>query len=256
MLRVLMASLLALIIATPASADHRDGQNNWNIWGSKWSQKYKKKRYHAAKRKPAYQANYTGWNWPLPANASEPKPWKKGKMGPAVMSGGGRPNIFPKTPPVVKFRGKYSKASIVIDTAGRKLYYVLGSGKAYRYPISVGRSGFSWTGTKKITAKKAWPDWHPPAEMRKRKPSLPKKMTGGVNNPLGAKALYLGNSLYRIHGTNNVKSIGRAASSGCFRMMNAHVEHLSRIAKVGTTVRVLKRLPKSVVAGPSTAWKG
>ena len=115
--------------------------------------------------------------------------------------------------------------------------------RAYRYPISVGRDGFNWTGTETISRKQAWPDWYPPAEMRERDPSLPEKMTGGVKNPLGAMALYLGNSLYRIHGTNDVKSIGQAQSSGCFRMLNAAVVHLASIAEVGTIVAVVDALP-------------
>ncbi len=166
----------------------------------------------------------------------------KKKRGPKVASGGPKPYIAPAAPKTVKFSKGYDKGAIVIDTKGRKLYYVLGSGRAYAYPIAVGKSGFSWTGTKKITAKKDWPDWRPPAEMRQRKPELPELMHGGLNNPLGAKALYLGSSLYRIHGTNNAQSIGTASSSGCFRMHNAHVVHLAGLAKVGTTVYVKHKL--------------
>jgi len=135
-------------------------------------------------------------------------------------------------------------SSIVIDTAGRKLYYILGNGQAYAYPISVGREGFNWTGTEKISRKQAWPDWYPPKEMRQRDPRLPDKMTGGIRNPLGAMALYLGTTLYRIHGTNDVKSIGQAESSGCFRMLNSAVLHLTEIADTGTTVTVVASLPK------------
>ena len=134
--------------------------------------------------------------------------------------------------------------TVVIDTAGRKLYYVINATSAYRYPISVGRDGFTWTGTEKISRVADWPDWHPPKEMRERDASLPEKMTGGLRNPLGAKALYLGNSLYRIHGTNDLKTIGYAASSGCFRMMNHHVVHLASLAGVGTTVHVVRSLSR------------
>ena len=112
------------------------------------------------------------------------------------------------------------------------LYFILSPTEAYQYPISVGREGFSWTGTEVISRKQEWPDWHPPKEMIARDPRLPDKMTGGIKNPLGALALYLGNTLYRIHGTNDPKSIGRAASSGCFRMMNEHVLHLASLAGV------------------------
>jgi lipoprotein-anchoring transpeptidase ErfK/SrfK len=112
--------------------------------------------------------------------------------------------------------------------------------KALSYPVSVGREGFSWTGTQRITRVANWPDWHPPAEMRQRDPRLPEKMTGGIRNPLGAKALYLGSTLYRIHGTSDARSIGRAASSGCFRMHNRHVVDLARRVGVGTKVVVIK----------------
>lgn len=171
---------------------------------------------------------------------------KTSKKGPDKMDGGGKPGIGAVPPPTVSFPNGYGAGTIVIDTAGRKLYYVLSSSKAYRYPIAVGKQGFAWTGTQKISRKVPWPDWRPPAEMLARKPHLPKYMTGGVRNPLGAMALYLGNSLYRIHGTNDVKSIGTAASSGCIRMTNGHVMHLAKIAGIGTTVRVLSRLPSNI----------
>jgi hypothetical protein len=109
----------------------------------------------------------------------------------------------------------------------------------------VGREGFNWTGTETVSRKQAWPDWYPPAEMRERDPALPAKMTGGLKNPLGAMALYLGTSLYRIHGTNDVASIGSAQSSGCFRMLNSAVVHLASITEIGTTVTVVASLPDS-----------
>src|SRR5690606_17011715 len=167
----------------------------------------------------------------------------------AVSQGGPRPHISAVAPPVVSFPNSYGKGTIVIDTAGRSLYYVLSPQRAYRYPVSVGKTGFSWTGTQSISRKVSWPDWYPPEEMRKRSPELPVRMTGGIRNPLGAMALYLGNTLYRIHGTNDVKSIGRAASSGCFRMRNAHVLHLARLAGVGTTVKVVRSLPRGGANG-------
>lgn len=171
---------------------------------------------------------------------------KKLKKGPAEMSGGGKPSISPVAPKTVSFPNSYGAGKIVIDTAGRRLYYVLSSSSAYQYPIAVGKAGFAWSGTQSISRKVAWPDWRPPAEMLQRKPHLPQYMTGGVRNPLGAMALYLGNSLYRIHGTNDVSSIGTAASSGCIRMTNGHVMHLSKIAGIGTTVHVLSKLPKNI----------
>lgn len=160
---------------------------------------------------------------------------------PEHMTGGAQPQITPLAPPIVDLEKPERAGTIIIDTRGRRLFYVLADNKAYQYPISVGRIGFTWTGTERISRVADWPSWTPPAEMLVRQPWLPKTMTGGVNNPLGAKALYLGNSLYRIHGTNDPKSIGFASSSGCFRMMNNHVAHLATLAGVGTEVRVVSR---------------
>ena len=158
---------------------------------------------------------------------------------PKFMDGGEKPNIAPAKPPVVYLEKNEPPGTIIVDTGGRKLYYVLPGKEAYAYPISVGRDGFTWTGTEKISRIVSWPSWTPPPEMRQRQPGLPITVSGGVINPLGAKALYLGNSIYRIHGTNNERSIGKASSSGCFRLMNEHVTHLATLARVGTTVRVV-----------------
>lgn len=179
------------------------------------------------------------------------------RPGGGIREGGPRPVIEVTAPPVVAFTHNFPANSIVIDAGERKLYYVLGAGKAYAYPVSVGREGFNWTGTEVISRKQAWPDWHPPAEMRDRDPSLPEKMTGGISNPLGAMALYLGNTLYRIHGTNDVKSIGRAESSGCFRMLNSDVLHLASISEIGTSVSVVQSLrpPQQVSQAPAPASK-
>jgi lipoprotein-anchoring transpeptidase ErfK/SrfK len=173
----------------------------------------------------------------------EPEGRRRRGPGPKLLDGGGRPAISPMQPTTVSFPNTFAPGTIVIDTAGRRLFLTRSKTQAYRYPISVGREGFAWTGTEKISRIADWPDWHPPKEMRQRDPSLPEKMTGGVRNPLGAKALYLGNSLYRIHGTNSAQSIGRANSSGCFRMMNGHVVDLARRVQVGTTVIVRRGLP-------------
>ncbi len=181
---------------------------------------------------------------------------KKLAKGPANMSGGGTPNISAVAPPKVSFPNSYGSGTVVIDTAGRRLYYVLSSSSAYRYPIAVGRQGFTWTGTQKISRKVAWPDWTPPAEMLERKPELPGHMEGGIRNPLGAMALYLGSSLYRIHGTNDVKTIGQAASSGCIRMTNGNVMHLAGIAGVGTTVHVLNKLPSNIAKAANSGADG
>jgi lipoprotein-anchoring transpeptidase ErfK/SrfK len=171
---------------------------------------------------------------------------QRSTLGGSMRDGGPRPEIHAQAPAVVAFPYDFAPSSIVIDTSGRRLYYVLGNNQAYMYPISVGREGFNWTGMETISRKQAWPDWYPPGEMRQRDPRLPEKMMGGTRNPLGAMALYLGTTLYRIHGTNDVKSIGQAQSSGCFRMMNSAVVHLASVAEVGTPVAVVAALPKGV----------
>ncbi len=161
---------------------------------------------------------------------------------PKLLDGGARPEIAPIGPERMRFESRYGPGTIIVDTAGRQLLLTQANGTALRYPISVGRDGFSWTGEEKVSRIAEWPDWHPPAEMRERDPKLPEKMTGGLKNPLGAKALYLGNSLYRIHGTNDAKTIGRASSSGCFRMLNGHVIDLAERVGVGTKVVVVSSL--------------
>ena len=128
--------------------------------------------------------------------------------------------------------------TIVVSTTERRMYYVLGDGKAIRYGVGVGRPGFEWSGTKTITAKREWPDWRPPSEMLKRRPDLPRYMPGGPENPLGARAMYLGSSLYRIHGSNEPDTIGQAVSSGCIRMLNDDVVDLYSRATVGAQVIV------------------
>ncbi|MFT3731163.1 MAG: L,D-transpeptidase [Hyphomicrobium sp.] len=164
------------------------------------------------------------------------------------VSGGARPPIRAVAPPKVAFSAGYAPGSIVIDTSARKLYYVLSSNTAYAYPIGVGRQGFAWTGKEKVSRIADWPDWYPPADMRQRRPELPVRMLGGIRNPLGAKAIYLGNTLYRIHGTNEPKSIGTAASSGCFRMMNENVLHLASLVHVGTEVTIVRSLGRNVAS--------
>ncbi len=129
--------------------------------------------------------------------------------------------------------------TIIIDTSHTYLYLVLGRGKALRYGIGVGREGFTWSGTERISRMKQWPDWFPPKEMIERQPYLPRFMAGGESNPLGARALYLGNTLYRIHGTNQPSTIGTFVSSGCIRLVNADIEDLYDRVTIGTRVVVL-----------------
>mgnify|MGYP001470658849 CR=1 FL=1 len=138
----------------------------------------------------------------------------------------------------VSYSGKEAPGTIVINTAERKLYLVQDSGNAFRYSIGVGRVGFQWKGTHKVSAKKEWPTWTPPPQMRARQKGLPAQMAGGEDNPLGARAMYLGSTLYRIHGSNDPDSIGQAESSGCFRMTNDDVKDLYERVAVGTTVIV------------------
>jgi lipoprotein-anchoring transpeptidase ErfK/SrfK len=140
---------------------------------------------------------------------------------------------------VVAYDGKHAPGTLVIDTPNKFLYLVQGDGKAMRYGIGVGRPGFTWAGVKSITRKAEWPDWTPPPEMLKRRPDLPRHMAGGPENPLGARAMYLGSSLYRIHGSNEPWTIGTAVSSGCIRMRNEDVIDLYGRVKVGTKVVVI-----------------
>jgi hypothetical protein len=143
---------------------------------------------------------------------------------------------IPRT--VVNYAERHRPGTIVIKTTERRLYYVLGNGQAIQYGIGVGRDGFTWSGVKTVSAKREWPDWTPPAEMLKRRPDLPRFMRGGPENPLGARAIYLGSTLYRIHGSNEPETIGTAASSGCFRLTNEDVIDLYERVRVGSTVIV------------------
>jgi lipoprotein-anchoring transpeptidase ErfK/SrfK len=140
---------------------------------------------------------------------------------------------------LVDYRTSHPAGTIVVDTANTYLYLVLGNGKAMRYGIGVGREGFTWAGEERISGMKEWPDWHPPADMIERQPYLPRFMAGGPGNPLGARALYLGKSLYRIHGTNQPSTIGQFVSSGCIRLLNQDIEDLYGRVTVGTRVVVL-----------------
>ena len=139
---------------------------------------------------------------------------------------------------IVSYKRSHRPGTIVISTRKRTLHYVLPGGKAIRYGIGVGRQGFQWSGHTRISRKAEWPGWTPPAAMRRRQPGLPKYMPGGIRNPLGARALYLGSSIYRIHGTNAPQTIGRAVSSGCIRMVNNEVIDLYNRAKIGARVIV------------------
>jgi lipoprotein-anchoring transpeptidase ErfK/SrfK len=140
---------------------------------------------------------------------------------------------------LVELDTKYAPGTIVISTSERRLYFVTQPGEAMEYGVGVGRPGFSWSGVQKVSAKKEWPSWTPPAAMLKRRPDLPRYMSGGPDNPLGARAMYLGSSEYRIHGSNEPDTIGQAVSSGCIRMTNEDVVDLYSRVKVGARVIVL-----------------
>ncbi len=141
---------------------------------------------------------------------------------------------------VVSFAGNERPGTIIIRTGERRLYYVLPDHQALRYGVGVGRPGFTWRGVTRIANKREWPDWTPPAQMLRRRPDLPRHMKGGIDNPLGARAMYLGGTLYRIHGSNEPDTIGQAVSSGCIRMTNEDVMDLYARAHVGTRVIVTR----------------
>src|SRR6516225_4074163 len=154
---------------------------------------------------------------------------------------------------LVYYRTKEPTGTIIIETANAHLYLVLGNGKALRYGIGVGREGFTWAGTEKISRMAEWPDWRPPEEMIGRQPYLPRFMAGGPGNPLGARALYLGKTVYRIHGTNQPSTIGTFVSSGCIRLTNEDVMDLYRRVRVGTLVVVLPGAPSPAMRPPVAA---
>lgn len=228
MLRKLLGVLVLTGLAQSASAQDRMDWMPWNRPGY---------------APPAYERPA-----PHEREAIEPPAVMNLSAPPVVLDGGPRPTISSALPERVAFISSYAVGTIVIDTSGRRLYLVQSPEEALVYPVSVGREGFAWTGAEKISRIASWPDWHPPAEMRERDPRLPEKMTGGVRNPLGAKALYLGNTLYRIHGTDNESTIGRASSSGCFRMTNGHVVDLASRVGIGTAVIVLDKLPQNIAS--------
>ena len=139
----------------------------------------------------------------------------------------------------VAYASKEPAGTLIVDTPNTHLYYILGDGRAIRYGVRVGRDGFTWNGVQKVTRKAEWPDWHPPTEMIERQPYLPRFMAGGPGNPMGARAMYLGSTVFRIHGTNQPSTIGKFVSSGCIGMLNEDVSDLFDRVKVGTRVVVL-----------------
>jgi lipoprotein-anchoring transpeptidase ErfK/SrfK len=151
---------------------------------------------------------------------------------------------------IVSYATREAPGTVIIDTPNTYLYYVLGGGQAIRYGIGVGRDGFTWSGVQSVTKKAEWPDWTPPPEMIARQPYLPRYMAGGPGNPLGARAMYLGGTVYRIHGTNAPETIGTHVSSGCIRLTNGDVSDLYSRVNVGTRVIVLPMDRRADNAGP------
>jgi len=179
-----------------------------------------------------------------PADAGFPPDAASDQANPAAAGDedAGLPDRLKRT--VVNFDSSEAPGTIIIDTGNTALYFVLGHGRAIRYGVGVGREGFTWSGVQAITRKAEWPDWNPPAQMIARQPYLPRFMAGGPGNPLGARAMYLGSSEYRIHGTNDPSTIGKFVSSGCIRLTNEDVTDLFNRVNVGTKVVVLpKRVP-------------
>jgi lipoprotein-anchoring transpeptidase ErfK/SrfK len=170
------------------------------------------------------------------AQSSDGDAWSQGGVGFFErLFGGGSGPVARRH---VSFDASYRPGTIVIDTKERRPYLVTSAGEALRYGIGVGRDGFTWRGTHRVTAKKEWPSWTPPPQMLRRRPDLPRYMPGGEDNPLGARAMYLGSTLFRIHGSNEPETIGTAVSSGCFRLTNDDVIHLYERVKVGALVIV------------------
>lgn len=157
---------------------------------------------------------------------------------------------------VVSFGTSEAPGTIIIDTGNTTLYYVLGQGKAIRYGVGVGREGFTWSGVQTVARKAEWPDWRPPAEMIARQPYLPRFMAGGPGNPMGARAMYLGSSMYRIHGTNDPSTIGKFVSSGCIRLTNEDVTDLFGRVQVGAKVVVLPKSAPVMARGGSARSAG
>jgi lipoprotein-anchoring transpeptidase ErfK/SrfK len=178
-----------------------------------------------------------------PAYQQQPSYQPQGSLLPAAPQEASEPGHAAFDPKfekqLVDYHGKESPGTIVVDTPNKFLFLVQGDGKALRYGIGVGRPGFTWAGVKQISAKKEWPDWTPPPEMLVRRPDLPRHMEGGPQNPLGARAMYLGSSLYRIHGSNEPWTIGTNVSSGCIRMRNEDVIDLYGRVNVGARVVVI-----------------
>lgn len=165
-------------------------------------------------------------------------PTRPGASSPSGPTAQHRENADHSTRQRIAYRSNEAAGTILIDTGARRLYLIEANGFAQSYQVGVGKEGYGWHGSERISAKREWPDWRPPADMLARRPDLPRHMVGGPDNPLGARALYLGDTLYRIHGSNEPETVGTAASSGCFRMTNTDVIDLYQRVGIGAKVRV------------------
>ena len=205
------------------------------LFGDVSSQGGRYQQQPAYQQQPGYQPSYEPRRTLLPPIGPEQAMGRQEDVGEPE-----RPAFDPKfEKQMVDYHGKEGAGTIIVDTPNKFLFLVQGDGKALRYGIGVGRPGFTWSGVKQISAKKEWPAWTPPPEMLARRPDLPRHMEGGPQNPLGARAMYLGSSLYRIHGSNEPWTIGTQVSSGCIRMRNEDVTDLYNRVRVGTKVIVI-----------------
>lgn len=251
-------SLAALaVVSAPATADPRQGSqlgggfieflvtgNAGRAPASSYAAPYQPAPMRSSQVRPSYA---TGGLAALPDEQYEPQQRQPSGAGFQPIGSQPAPAAMPQVHgfdpkydrQIVSYSGNHRPGTIVIDTPNRFLYLVQDNGKAMRYGIGVGRPGFEWAGVKSVTRKAEWPNWTPPQEMLKRRPDLPKFMVGGPDNPLGARALYLGSSLYRIHGTNEPSTIGQAVSSGCIRLRNEDVTDLYERVRVGSKVVVI-----------------
>jgi lipoprotein-anchoring transpeptidase ErfK/SrfK len=210
-------------------------------------------------RPPAYitggstPANYTGSIRGRPAAPPPDRATALAALPPEEQPEGGTAGELPPQfhRQLVDYASSEPAGTVIIDTPHTYLYLMLGGGKALRYGVGVGREGFTWSGTERISHMSEWPDWHPPKEMIERQPYLPRFMAGGEGNPLGARALYLGNTVYRIHGTNQPSTIGHFVSSGCIRLTNEDVADLYSRVNLGTRIVVLPGSPPASAAAQS-----
>ena len=198
---------------------------------------------YAARPRPAFGGGFFEALFGGFARSDQRSAYGNQDLGPGMVESPyspGRPVVDPRyIRQEVAYDGKEAAGTIIVNTNQKMLYLVQANGRAIRYGIGVGRPGFTWAGTHHITSKREWPDWRPPPEMLQRRPDLPRHMVGGPDNPLGARALYLGSTLYRIHGSNEPWTIGTQVSSGCIRMRNEDVVDLYNRVKIGTKVVVM-----------------